>query len=431
MYWWIYNVVFVTGFTLLLPRYLWRMYRRGGYARGFVQRFGVYHDEVVTKLADRPRIWVHAVSVGEIFIALRFIEVYRRTHGGVAFVLTTNTSTGHRIAEARLHADDVLLYFPLDLPCFVKRVLNRVRPLALVLTECELWPNLVHIADQRNIPIALLNGRMSDRSYRGYRICPRLFRNLLRRFSLVLVQGGQDAARFGYLGARPERTHVFGTAKYDVASRDTSKAALMREILNTAGFPADAPVLVGGSTWPGEERALLEIYGRLQATVPALKLVLVPRHFERAAEVAKELQALDVRYARRSRLEPGTRGREPVDVLLVDSTGELVGVYAHAAVIFVGKSLLGRGGQNIIEPALFGKPVLFGPHMENFPVVARNFLEADAAIQVSCQAELEARIGELLADPAAAKALGERAAACVAAQRGCVKRSVDEVRKLL
>ncbi|MBL7077204.1 MAG: hypothetical protein ISS31_07020 [Kiritimatiellae bacterium] len=431
MYWWLYNVVFVTGFTLVLPRYLWRMCRRGGYAKGFTQRFARYDKGVLAKLESRKRIWIHAVSVGEVYVALRFMEVYRAQHSDMAFALTTNTSTGHRIAEARLHADDVLLYFPIDLPVFINKVFARVRPEALVLTECELWPNLIRLADERGIPIALLNGRVSDSSYRGYRLCRRLFSNLLQRFAAVLVQGEQDASRVRDLGARPERIHTLGTAKYDVATKDTSKIELIRSVLDAAGFPADAPVLVGGSTWPGEERALLEVHEHLRDSVENLKLVLVPRHFERAAEVERELKTAGVSYVKRSTLEPGKRCEHPADVLLLDSTGELVGVYAHASVIFVGKSLTNHGGQNIIEPALFGKPVLFGPNMENFPVVVQDFLDADAAVQVDDQAELEARAGELLSVPAAAEALGARAADLVISKRGCVKRSVEMIGALL
>jgi len=199
---------------------------------------------------------------------------------------------------------------------------------------------------------------------------------------------------------------------------------LIRGVLDAAGFPAEAPVLVGGSTWPGEEHALLEVYDRLHDSVDDLRLVLVPRHFERAAEVERELKAAGVSYVKRSDLEPGCRSERPADVLLLDSTGELVGVYAHASVIFVGKSLSRHGGQNIIEPALFGKPVLFGPNMENFPVVVQDFLAADAAIQVADEEELEVRIRELLSDPADATALGARAADLVISKRGCLERSV-------
>ena len=426
MFWWLYNVVFVIGFALLVPHYLWRMCRRGGYARDFAQRFGRYSVDVRERLGARRRLWIHAVSVGEVYVALKFMAVYRETKPDVAFVLTTNTSTGHRIAQARLHGDDVLLYFPVDLPVFVSRVLDAINPAALILTECELWPNLVRLADGRGIPLALLNGRVSDSSYRGYRFCAPLFRNLLKRFAVVLVQGDRDGERIRALGALPERVHVLGTAKYDVATQDSSKMELLRGILDAAGIPQGAPLIAAGSTWPGEERVLVEVYQALRETVEGLKLVLVPRHFERAAEVERELKALGVNYVKRSTLTPGAPCAKPADVLLLDSTGELVGVYAHASLIFVGKSLgKHHGGQNIIEPALFGKPVLFGPNMENFPVVVQDFLAADAAIQVADPVALEARLRTLFQDPAMGAALGERAAAIVIAKRGCLARSVD------
>ncbi|NQU41117.1 MAG: 3-deoxy-D-manno-octulosonic acid transferase [Lentisphaerae bacterium] len=424
MFWWIYNVVFAVGFALMAPYYLWRMWRRGGYAKSFSQRFGIYPDVTRARLKARRRLWVHAVSVGEVYVALRFMELYREEHPDIAFALTTNTSTGHGVAEARLHDDDVLLYFPVDLPCFVNRVLDAIDPLALVLTECELWPNLVRVADRRGIPLVLLNGRVSDGSYRGYRFLKRLFGMLLDRFDLLLMQGQRDADRIVELGAPVRMTHTLGTAKYDVATRDSSRIALIRNLLDTAGIPEGVPLLVGGSTWPGEERALLEIYQALAPAVAGLKLVLVPRHFERAAEVEQDLRALGVNYVKRSELQPGAPCEHPADVVLLDSTGELVGLYAHASLIFVGKSLFDRGGQNIIEPALFGKPVLFGPHMENFPVVVNDFLSADAAIQVADQADLQSQLLTLFEQPARAQTIGERAEAVVLSKRGCLARSV-------
>ena len=428
MYWFIYNILFTIGLTVMLPYYLRRMWKRGGYRRGFMQRFGVYPQAVRARLDARERIWVHAVSVGEVYVALRFMEHYRSADTAAAFVLTTNTSTGHRVAEQRVHADDVLLYFPVDLPCFVRRVLDRIRPAALVLTECELWPNLVRMAAARRVPVMLLNGRVSESSFRGYRVLRGVFRRTLRNVTGMLVQTALDAQRLIALGAPADRVHVLGTAKYDVAQVEGSRAGPIADVLRRTGWPDDALLLVGASTWPGEEEALLSVYKALRPRFDRLRLVLVPRHFERSAEVAAAIRAAGVAHARRSTIEQEPVASEP-DVLLVDSTGELTGVYAHGTIVFVGKSLTNRGGQNIIEPALFGKPVLFGPHMGNFPGVVEDFLEADAAIQVADEASLQAAVERLLADAGGRAALGARAAQVVEARRGALATSVRYVRE--
>ena len=216
MIWFFYNCFFPIVFLLLLPRFLLRMWKRGGYRKGFLQRFGRYEAAVQERLRDRPRVWIHAVSVGEVQIALRFMRALRERRNDLAFVLTTTTSTGHAIAAQHLAADDVLLYFPVDLPWVMARVLDRLRPLALVLVEGELWPNLLRLARRRHVPIMLLNGRLSAHSYRNYRKVRLLVKKTLACFDLFCMQGPEDAQRLRELGAEPEKIRVMGSAKYDV-----------------------------------------------------------------------------------------------------------------------------------------------------------------------------------------------------------------------
>ncbi len=422
MIWVFYNCLFPIVFLLMLPRFLLRMRRRGGYRRGFLQRFGIYYAALAAQLQSRRRTWIHAVSVGEVFVALRFMEEARARRPGTAFVLTTNTSTGHAIAGKQIGPDDVLLYFPVDLPPIMRRVLLRLNPLALILVEAEWWPNLVRQARQRGIPVMLLNGRLSDRSYRRYRKVRFLTRRLLPMLDLLCVQGEEERRRFADLGADPARIRVMGSAKYDVAAA-VNDIIPATAILKRTGFAVDTQLLVGGSTWPGEEAALLEIYRRLRTSHPSARLALVPRHMERAAAVATEIEKHGFSFRRWSRTADSAAG-EP-DVLLVDTTGDLKHFYAAASVIFVGKSLASHGGQNVIEPAVFGKPIIVGPHMENFRSVMADFLAAGALIQVPDQAGLERAVRDLWQDDDRRNKLGERARQVVRAKAGAIRASAE------
>lgn len=427
MKWWLYNVLFAVVYVAMLPRFLMRMARRGGYREGFLQRFGCYSAAVRARLAARPHVWIHAVSVGEMFVALRLLEDLRPRLAGTGFVVTTTTSTGHRIAAERLAAEDVLLYVPVDFPGVVRRVLGLIRPRTLLLTESELWPNLIRQSHGAGVPVVLVNGRISPSSFSGYRRLRWFVRDILRMMTRLLVQTEGDRARLEELGADPGRLMVTGTAKYDMGIGAAGIPPGPRAWLNALGVTPEMPVLMGGSTWAGEEAALLQVFQALRAEHPGLRLVLAPRHAERGDEVEQLIQQSGFSLARRSGKGGGAAAGGVADVMLADSTGELMGFYACATVVFVGKSLTNTGGQNFIEPAMLGKAVLTGPHLENFPAVAEDFLVAGALRQVRDVAELEGAVRELLADAAAREAMGQRAQELVAARRGSVARMVDAI----
>jgi len=373
-------------------------------------------------------MWIHAVSVGEINVALRFMGVLRELDPGLAFVLTATTSTGHALAASRLHPDDVLLYFPCDFPFVVRRVLNCISPSALVLVESELWPNLIREATRRGIPVMLVNGRISDSSYRGYRLVSGLARPVLSSMALLLVQSEVDRRRLVSLGSVPQRTHVIGSAKYDVAVLHPREAAPARQVLAACGIAPDDLLIVGGSTWRGEERILLEIYNELRPDWPTLRLVLVPRHVERSSEVEAEIRRHGLPVVRRSQVDGiGFFKPSVPPVLLVDTTGELTDFYAAATVVFVGKSLTQHGGQNPIEPAALGKPVIVGPNMENFVGIITDFLAGEAVVQVRDAAGLKTALTKLLGSAEARRALGERAREVVESKRGALRRSAEMI----
>jgi 3-deoxy-D-manno-octulosonic-acid transferase len=427
MIWWVYNFCFVIGFALMLPRFLWRMARRGGYARHFLQRFGRYALDVRARLAEGGRVWLHAVSVGEVGVALRLIQELRAAQPALRFLVSTTTSTGHAIAQKQLTTDIPLIYFPLDVPPVSRRVLNLIRPRALLLIENEMWPNLIRTARKQGVPVAMINARISPHSFGGYKLLRFLTRRLLPQFTAFFAQGQPDADRLLALGAPADRMRVMGSAKYDLAPTGDAGAEKARTALAAAGFDAARPLLLGGSTWVGEETALLDALVALRPLVPNLALILVPRHAERRAEVLAELSERKLSVVCRTTMQKV----EHPDVLLVDTTGELRNFYAVAQVIFVGKSLTYHGGQNIIEPAACAKPVLVGPHMENFESIVPDFLAAQALVQVKDAGELRAAVARLLQNPAEAQALGARAAAVVQAKAGALHATVQQLLPLL
>ncbi len=414
----------------MLPKFLFRMWRRGGYRQDFLQRFGFYSPDILERLSGNSRVWFHAVSVGEIYVALRFMHEMRASVPGLSFVITTTTSTGHKIAQSNMNKDDVLLYFPCDFPPVMKRVLRIIRPGTLILTEGEIWPNLIRMAKDENIPVILVNGRISESSCRGYRMLKLFFKPIIKCFDLILVQSETDKARLIDLGAEDDKIKVMGTAKYDIVPSGSSGNGSAGEIFIGCGFGAKDVIIVGGSTWPGEEDILLGIYQKLKTEYSGLRLVLVPRHAERRGEVESIISRYGCSFTKRSQTaalrgkSDGDRRSEEVEVLLVDTTGELKDCYADADVIFVGKSLTQHGGQNIIEAAAYSKAIITGPNMENFKTVVADLRVANAMIQVADAKGLEEAIRRFVCDPAARQAYGERAGKVVAEKRGSVNASV-------
>ena len=420
----IYNVLFDIGFLLSAPFYFLKMHRRGSWAGGFWERFGQYPAKLKQALTNRRTIWVHAVSVGEAAICGRLIEALAARLPNHKFVVSTTTSTGMAELRRRLPAEVSKIYYPIDRRKHVQRALGMVNPEAMVFVEAEIWPNMIWGLQRRGIPYFLVNARISDRSYRGYRWAQRLFRPFFSGFAGIGAQNQSDAERLQQLGARPERIEVVGSLKFEGGA--VAHARLdARALLDQLGVPEKAPILVAGSTHAGEEALLAAVTARLRERFPDLFLILVPRHHERGGEVGKELGRLKVPFVYRSEITPKTR-KEPrsIHCLLVNTTGELRHFYEVADLVFVGKSLTAHGGQNPIEPANLGKPVLFGPNMENFAQIVPEFLEKGGALQVADEAALESAIGDLLADPARRRLMGQRAAEVVQANQGGLEKTV-------
>ncbi len=427
-----YNILFTIFFVLSSPYYFVRMRRRGNWRKGFSERFGKYNTKLKQALTNRHVIWIHAVSVGEVNLCTQLIRALEPRMPNLKIVVSTTTTTGMAELHRKLPTHISKIYYPIDRRAYVSRALNTIRPEAIVLVEAEIWPNFLWRAHQHGWPVFLVNARLSDRSYRGYRRFSILFKPLFALFAGVGAQNEADAAKLRALGCRPEAIQIVGNLKFDAAKLDEHRLLNVPALFRQLAVPPGARILVGGSTHPGEEAILAEQFCRLRARFPDLFLVLVPRHFERSQEVGRELRARGIKFVFRSEImshsefQPGE-----IDCLLVNTTGELKYFYEHATVIFIGKSLAAQGGQNPIEPGAMGKAMVFGPNMQNFEEVVRRFLAQNGAVQARDAAELEKVLGELLADERRCEDLGRNALKVVHQNLGAIDRTVDMIVKHL
>jgi 3-deoxy-D-manno-octulosonic-acid transferase len=421
----LYNLALLAALVLSAPWWLFRMATTHKYREGLLQRLGL-HRPSFSK--GRPLIWVHAVSVGEVLAVSRLVKTLDAALPETRIVVSTTTRTGQALARERFGAERVF-YCPLDLPWAVRAVLNALQPRMLVLAETEFWPNLLSGCHRRGIPVAVVNARISDRSWPRYRLLRWLWRPFLSRLSRVLAQSTTDAERLTAIGCRPERVTLAGNLKFDVRSAEEAEATLQLKAL--------APALrfvVAGSTLEGEEAALLEAWPQLLQADPQLVLVLAVRHPERFSAVAALLDASGLPWLRRSewrgesprQLKPLAAGQ----IVLLDTIGELASVYSLASAAFVGGSLIPAGGHNPLEPAQFGVPIVMGPHTFNFRAIADDLL-AHRAMRIAGRDDLAAALIDLLQNRSEAQAMGERAKQVFASQAGATARSVQALQQLL
>ncbi len=411
------NVVYLVAFAALLPWMVWRRVS-GGRPVAAPWRRCVGSVAVPPPRPGTPRIWMHGVSVGEVqLLGTLATEIERQAEAAgrtVECLISSSTTTGLELAAKRFGAQRSFPC-PLDFTWAVRRALDRVAPDCLVLGELELWPNLLESAARRGIPVVVANARMSESSAAGYRRIRGLVRRMLGFVALVIARSQADADRFTALGAR--RVVVTGSMKFDGVRGDRTAPEIER-LRGLAGFAAADVVFLAGSTQAPEERLAAEAFLALRGPHPRLRLVIVPRHVERAAEIGALLDGLGLRWQRRSRLEADGADAE-ARVLLVDTTGELAWWWGTASIAFVGGSLDGRrGGQNMLEPAAYGAAISFGPHTRNFKDEVRRLLDADAARVVADGDAVRRFVDWCLREPAEAAGLGDRAATLVAQHRG-------------
>lgn len=421
----LFNLLYLLLLVLAAPWLTYAAIRKGKYRQGWSAKLS---GRVPVRSGERRCVWLHAVSVGEVNLLNPLLTALERAYPDVECVISTTTRTGYDLARQK-YAPRMVFYCPLDFSWAVATALRRIRPDVLILAELELWPNLMAAARRRGAKVVVVNGRLSERSWRGYRRISGWVRSWLQEIDLVGVQNEAYAERFRSLGLAAERVVVTGSVKFDGAQSDRGNAAT-RRLAELAGISADDIVLLAGSTQNPEESLALEAFQYLAADFPRLRLILVPRHPERFDEVARLLDRSGTSWQRRSELKPGTPAG-PARVLLVDTVGELGAWWGLAQFAFVGGSMGSRGGQNMIEPAAYGAAVAFGPHTQNFRDVVSLMLASDAATVVRNGRELEAWVRGGLESPQRLAEQGERARRLVVVQQGATQRTLDLLRPLL
>jgi 3-deoxy-D-manno-octulosonic-acid transferase len=418
----IYNLLWPIGLLLFLPGYLVKMFRRGGFREKFGERLGLYDRHLRARLYWKKPIWLHAVSVGEVSIALKLAKQIRALRPDQHFVLTITTTTGFAFANRNAFDWIDVLYSPLDFWPIMRRGFETIRPTKIVLVEAEVWPNMVAEAAARKIPIALVNARLSPRSEKRFRRFRTFVSPIFRQLDLICVQNVEDAEKWKELGADAAKIRHVGSIKFD--PEDVSvDPKLARTVLREFGLE-NRSVIFGGSTHAGEEKTLGEVFRALRRDFVDLLLVIAPRHVERTADVQRELLEMDFNVALRSQSPTA----DPfLNCLIIDTTGELRDWYTAATLVFVGKSLLARGGQNPAEAVLAGKPVLFGPHMENFAALANALVAHGGAVQINSATELRRAMSHLLANPDEREKMAENARGVLEIHRGATARTATFV----
>ena len=443
-----YSLVTAIGAILAAPYFLIQGLRRGKHLHNLTERFGKLPALVHARANSEPgAIWIHAVSVGETLAALRLVHQLKERFPDRRLVFSTTTATGQQLARERFGADAAVFYFPFDWSFAVRRAFRAVRPSVVVILETEIWPNFLRVASSNQVPVVFVNGRLSERSFRRYRrgfawvgfFLKPFLRRVFSTASLFLMQSKEDAGRLLSLGAPVEKVHVSGNLKYDQELASSSPLTDWLEAEVQRG--ERRPLVVAGSVVAHEEPLILIAFGILQGEWRRALLVLAPRKPERFEAAADFINESHRKFIRRSALpaqpsspdHPGLKSVLPDDasVVLLDSVGELAGLYRAADAVFVGGSLVPSGGHNILEPAAFAKVPVFGPSMENFKEVAANFLAAGAAIQVDSPEDLGVAWIELVKDAARREQMGSAAKHLVESSRGATARALESISRFL
>jgi 3-deoxy-D-manno-octulosonic-acid transferase len=421
------GILFLFGFPFLILYNL----AQGKYSDRLVERLGRYpqHLRPDETLPNWRPLWIHAVSVGEVKAAAALTQRIKEQLPEIPILLSTTTPTGRETAEKLLGNEIPVIYYPLDFHPCVKRALRFFRPRAIIVLETELWPNFLYQANKLGSRLILVNGRISDRSFRRYSKIRWLFRPLLEAFKLLLVRGEDDARFFRALGARPDDVRILGNIKYDGLVNQAQESLKIR-FGAKLNISASGPVIVAGSTRGGEEEILLSVYKGLRVQFRELILIVAPRHINRCPEIETLLQRQGIGYDLYSRINQAGQKRTEA-VILVDRIGDLFALYSLATLVFCGASLVPKGGQNILEPAAWGKPVFYGPHMEDF-TEARLFLEkAGAGIPVADEIELTDRMHYFLENPEEAISRGEAGREALKSQVGLTGKAAEIIAEVI
>lgn len=455
MYYWFFNICYVILLLIFSPVLLYARIFHGKYREGFAQKFlgaapkllpssvsapdslsdsvqnhspnsdqnSDQNSALNSDFSEKKRVWIHAVSVGEVNLAAVILKAFRRHYPGYEFVISTTSRTGMELARKKF-TEDTVFYAPLDFSWAVRRALQNLRPDVLVLVELEIWPNLLSAARRAGIPVVVVNGRLGEKSFRHYSLIRSLISRVMRNLTLVVAQDAASARHFESLGVPSERVFNVGSIKYDGAQPDrgNEKTRRLSELWNV--LPSDR-IFLAGSTQDPEEAMAVEVFRRLAPAHPELRLILVPRHPERFEEVWKMISSTEFSAVRRTQIPENEVQPHREQILLVDTIGELGGWWGTSFVGFVGGSMGARGGQNMLEPAAYGTAVSFGPNTWNFRDIVSALLSHEAAVVVRDTEELASFVSRCLEEPEYAAHIGKNAASLVASQQGALEKTMQ------
>ncbi len=427
----LYNTLLTLGLILASPFFALKILTASRYRRGLSQRFGIrYHGVGVRKRDTREKpLWIHAASVGEVLGSLPIIKGIAQSKPHLPILLSTMTSTGNEMAEKRASDLAAVTFFPVDHPWVVKRIISQVDPRAFLMVETEIWPNFLTELGRRKIPVVLLNGRISTRSFQWYKRFRFIFDSPLSTISAFCMQSISDAQRIIEMGANPERVTVTGNVKFDQSPPKITQRE-REALLRALGLHPCQPIFIAGSTHKGEEEFVLQVHQRLSREYPDLVLILAPRHLERLGEIETLLQREKIPWKRKSQFSEKEEGQK-ASVILLDTMGELFRLYSIGTLIFVGGSLARTGGHNILEPLFFEKPVFFGPCMDNFREISEEVLRRGAGFQISEMEEMIDRCKSLLKDTSLRSIMGKRGSEIIQANRGATRKTLEMVSRFL
>ncbi|MFH1189441.1 MAG: 3-deoxy-D-manno-octulosonic acid transferase [Candidatus Omnitrophota bacterium] len=417
----LYDIAFFIFSVFYIPTLIFK----GKLHRGFLERFGIYGDAKEEALfRAKDVIWIEAVSVGEVALCKTLIPALKKEYPERSIVLSTITKTGNCLAEKLFSLDATVIYFPLDFSFIVGRVVAKIHPKFYIMIETEIWPNVLKRLRYKRVPAILINGRISDRSYGKYRLVKKFLAKTLKGVAAFCMQSDTDAERMISLGADRAKVAVTGNMKFDAELTGVTSATPAKDLF---GLKDGNEIFVAGSTHGGEEETVVSVYKELLKGFPNLRLVIAPRHVERAPETEKIVRRMGFEAVRMT----GEREICPSGVLIIDKIGYLNDAYSVAEIVFVGGSLIPHGGQNPIEPAAFGKPVMFGPYMFNFKTVASALLEGDGAVRVGDRDDFFAKADRLLKDKALRETVGRNARNVISGNRGATLRNLSAIKGLL
>ncbi|KMO87002.1 3-deoxy-D-manno-octulosonic acid transferase [Megasphaera cerevisiae DSM 20462] len=428
---WMYNILLLMYWAALIPMLIYRLFKEEGFYQRIKQSIGYLPDDLKRKISDRHAIWVHAASVGEIVAASPIVREMRKTHPNEVIIVSVVTATGFRMAHQIIKGADGILYFPLDLPYFTNRILSIVKPKIIVLVETEIWPNFLRIADNKQIPVMMMNGRISQRSAVRYRLITFFTRRVLSTIRIFCMQSRIDAQYIIDIGADPNKVIVTGNTKYDQTYGIVTEEEKKR-FLHELGFAEGTyPIMIAGSTHKGENSSVYKAFCTIRREFPKARLIIAPRYIYQADLIRDEGLNHKVSMVKRSDMKAGKIVSPSYDGVILDTIGELGRVYSLGDLIFVGGSLAHIGGHNILEPAAHGKPIVVGPNMFNFVEIFDLLSRRGACAMVRNETEFISTCLDILVHKKRAEQMMRSCIEVVQENQGATKKNLEELQRLL